>query len=116
MLVLLSLRRTLGDVMSDIMNVPVLDPASGQYFNRDVIITGCMAHIGDGQIEPTFRLYLAIVGSDGKKYPIGVDSIDESFLQGFVDQISRLNLVLIAGGERSWAGTQIDFSAAKFSE
>jgi len=98
------------------MNVPVLDPASGSYLNRDVIITGCMAHIGDGQIEPTFRLYLAIVGGDGKKYPIGVDSIDESLLQGFVDQISRLNLVLIAGGERSWAGTQIDFSAAKFSE
>lgn len=37
---------------------------------------------------------------------------DEGLGEGFIDQAQRLYDVLIAGGERNWAGNKIDFGRA----
>ena len=95
------------------LQVPVWDDGLGDYVTRKVAVTGCLAHIGDTNNEPQFRLYLSELMHDGRLRPIGVDSITNDYLPGFLDQIQRLYQVLISGGERNWAGTIVDFSKAK---
>lgn len=91
------------------LEVPVWDEGLGGYQARKLVVTGCLAHVGDTANEPQFRLYLSEVLHDGRLRPIGVDSIPNEYLPGFVDQVQRLHQALVAGGERSWAGTKIDF-------
>lgn len=99
-----------------ILEAPVWDEGLGEYQARRLAIVGCLAHVGDVQTEPLFRLYLAQITKDGRAIPIGIDSIQNEYLQGFTDQLSRLYDVLIAEGERDWAGSKIDFGRAKVSE
>lgn len=99
-----------------ILEAPVWDDGLGEYQTRRLAIVGCLAHIGDGQTEPQFRLYLSQVAKDGRLIPVGIDSIPNEYLQGFTDQLSRLYDVLIAEGEQDWAGSKIDFGRAKVQE
>jgi len=97
------------------LEVPVWDDGIGEYITRKVSVVGCLAQIGDDASDSQFRLYLSEIGHEGKLRSLGVDSIDNEYLPGFFDQIQRLHQVLISGGERTWAGTKIDFSRAKES-
>ena len=99
-----------------LLEVPVWDEGIGEYITRRLSIVVCLAHIGDDSSEPKFRLYLSEFGHNGKLKSVGVDEISNEYLSGFVDQIKRLHELLIAEGERNWAGTKVDFSRSKLVE
>lgn len=99
-----------------ILEAPVWDEGLGEYQTRRIAVVGCLAHVGDGQAEPQFRLYLGQIAKDGRVLPMGTDVIPNQYLQGFTDQLERLYSVLIAEGDRTWAGTNINFGKAQIVE
>lgn len=92
---------------------PTYDPGTGTWIERRIRVVGCMAHVGDAQTPPMFRLYLSEQAADGELHPVGVDSIPMEYLEAFKDQIGRLHQALIGMGSVDWAGVKLDFASAK---